>query len=403
MTYDLRLKTTLIISLLFPLWGMGDVLFARSGVPAVLSAIEQNNTALKALQEQTRAAQLENRTGIFLPGPEVEVNYLWGSPAVTGNRTDIAIRQRFDIPALTGMKARVARQQNVLPEWQYRANRLALLAEARQYCNEIIYRNALLKELSARLEHARTIADSYRERLERGDASLLEYNKALLNLSTAQGEITRTEIERTALLDELIRMNGGIALSLDDDCYDEQPLPGDFEEWFAQTAQQHPALAYSRQQVALRKQEVSLQRALSLPAFSAGYMSERVVGQQYQGVSVGISLPLWENKNKVKQAKAAVSAAEGALADRRRQLYGQLQTAYRRATGLKAMAGDYRRALSALNNTVLLKKALDAGEISLLDYMLELGLYYTAVNNALEAERDYQQALAELIILNFEF
>ncbi|MDR0582138.1 MAG: TolC family protein, partial [Prevotellaceae bacterium] len=348
------------------------------------------------LQEQTRAAQLENRTGVFLPGPEADINYLWGSPAATGNRTDIAIRQRFDIPALAGMKARIARRQNTLPEWQYRIGRLAILAEARRYCNEIIYRNALLKELSIRMEHARTIADSYRERLERGDASLLEYNKALLNLSAAQGEITRAEVERTALLDELMRMNGGRAIPLDDDRYDEQSLPDDFEEWFAQVAQWHPALAYSRQQVALRKQEVSLQKALSLPAFSAGYMSERTAGQEYRGISVGISLPLWENKNKVKQAKAAVSAAEGAQDDQRRQLYGQLQTACRRAAGLKALADDYRRALSALNNTALLKKALDAGEISLLDYLLELGLYYTTVNNALEAERDYRQALAEL-------
>jgi outer membrane protein TolC len=369
-------------------------------VSRVLEAIEQNNTALKALREQTRAEQLENKTGIFLANPEVDVNYLWGSPVSIGNRTDITVRQSFDIPTLTGMKARTAGQQNRLLDGQYRINRLAVLAEAKRYCNEIIYRNALLKMLAERLEHAQTIAGSYRERLDKGDATLPELNKALLNLTAARGNIARVELERTAWLDELARLNGGAALPLGDDRYGEQPLPADFEEWFAGVAATHPALAYAGQQVTLRKQQVTLQKALSLPVFSAGYMSERVVGQQYRGVSVGISLPLWENKNRVKQARAAVSAAEGQQADQRQQLYGQLYAAYRRAAGLKALAGDYRSALATLNNTALLKKALDAGEISLLEYLLELELYYTTVNNALEAERDYRQALDELLNVN---
>jgi hypothetical protein len=44
----------------------------------------------------------------------------------------------------------------------------------------------------------------------------------------------------------------------------------------------------------------------------------------------------------------------------------------------------------------LLEKALSAGEISLSDYIIALGLYYDAVNRRLEAERDFQKALASL-------
>lgn len=125
-------------------------------------------------------------------------------------------------------------------------------------------------------------------------------------------------------------------------------------------------------------------------------MSEKVVGQLYQGFTVGISIPLWENKNRVKQAKVAVSAAESREADRKQQFYSQLQSLYNRANGLKVIAEKYRQSLANVNNTDLLKKALDTGEISLLDYIVEIGLYYTTVNQALEAERDYQKAIAEL-------
>lgn len=80
----------------------------------------------------------------------------------------------------------------------------------------------------------------------------------------------------------------------------------------------------------------------------------------------------------------------------RQQFYDQLQTLYLRADGLRQTAAKYRASLSSLNNTELLAKALNAGEISLLDYIVEIGLYYDTVNQALSAERDYRQAFADL-------
>jgi outer membrane protein TolC len=373
------------------------LLWAQSNLAAVLTAVEQNNTTLRALRDQTDAQQTANRTGIFLPGPEIELNYLWGSPVATGNRTDIAVRQSFDIPTLTGMKARAALRKNDLLALQYRTDRIAILLEAQQYGIALIYCNALKKEWDTRLEHAQTIADSYRERLAKGDANILEHNKALLNLATVQGAIARVEVERTALLAELTRLNGGTAVVVDDVQYDDRQIPPDFEAWFAQSGTKNPAFALAAQTVVLQKQDVALQRAQALPTLSAGYMSERVVGQQYQGISLGLSVPLWENKNRIRQAKAAVRAAESQQADAHRQLYSRLQTAYGRVCGLKALADSYRESLTVSNNALLLQKALDAGEISLLDYLLELGLYYATVDKAWEAERDFQTARAELL------
>ena len=71
--------------------------WAQNGMNDVLHAIEENNTALKALRESTDAEKLNNRTGIFLSNPEVEVGYLWGNPAEIGNRTDFSITQSVDI------------------------------------------------------------------------------------------------------------------------------------------------------------------------------------------------------------------------------------------------------------------------------------------------------------------
>ncbi|MDR2362641.1 MAG: TolC family protein [Prevotellaceae bacterium] len=388
--------------LLFPLWGLGGLfhpLWGQEGLP-FLNAIKQNNTTLKALRRTGEAQQLENKTGIYLPGPDATIDYLWGTPAAIGNRTDITLRQSFDIVALTNIKKRIADQQNELINLQFRADRTTILQEAAMYGIEIIYYNILKKELSRRLQHAETLAATCAKRLETGNATILEYNKAKLYLSSAQGELSRAEVERTALLAELQRLNGGIAIALDDENYGGDALPPDFETWFTNIAAQHPALEYARQDVKYKKQDLTLNKTQNWPSFSIGFISENVVGQRYQGISIGLSIPLWENRNRVKQAAAAVRAAESRQTDADLQLLTRLQTAYLRAHSLRAIAADYRQALTSLNNSELLEKALAAGEISLLEYIVEMELYYSAIQQTLSAERDYRKAVAALLCNN---
>lgn len=374
----------------------GTNLNAQTNINSLLTSIEENNTTLQSLRESAEAHKLENKTGIYLENPEVGFDYLWGNPSDIGKRTDFSVMQSFDMATITGMKSKAANKQNVLVDWQYKADRMNILLEAKQYCIDLIYYNALGKELDLRLQHARTITNGYGDRLNSGDVSRLEYNKAQLNLSSVLGEISRIDVERNALLEQLKRLNGGKDIVLDDDRYDEVLLPPLFDDWFERTAAQNPLLAYARQEVEVSKQQVSLNRMQGLPSLSAGYMSEKVVGEQFQGLSVGISIPLWENKNRVKQAKAAVRAAESRAADSRLQFYNQLQLLYNRTAGLKVATEKYQQSLEMANSTELLKKALDAGEISLLEYMVEMGLYYDTINHVLETERDFQKAFAEL-------
>ena len=371
-------------------------LHAQQDINAVLASIEENNTTLQASRETMEAQKLANRTGIYLSNPEVEFGYLWGDPATIGKRTDFSVTQSFDLATLTGRKSSVANEQNVLAEWEYKMERMNILLEAKRYCIDLIYYNALLQELDLRLKHAETIAAGYEERLKRGDVSLLEYNKARLNLSSAQGEISRVEVERSSLLEQLKLLNGGEAISVESAEFEPLLLPPRFDDWYLSAEEQSPALAYIRQQVAIEKQQVALSKAMNLPTLTAGYLSEKVVGETYQGFTVGVSIPLWENKNQVKQARAAVKAAESRVEDGKQQFYSGLQLLYNRTAGLKTTAENYRQSLEMANSSELLKKALDAGEMSLLEYVLEMGLYYDTVNRALEAERDYQLAYAEL-------
>lgn len=369
---------------------------AQQTIDAVLQQIERNNTTLEALRKQTEADKLQNKTGITLPDPEVSFDYLWGDPSSIGNRKDFGVTQSFDIATIAGSRRRVADAQNGLLDVEYRAGRMAVLLEAKQTCIQLIYYNALKAELEQRLAHAQAVADFYDRQLADGNANRLEVNKARLSLSAAQGELRRNEVERTNLLAELQRLNGGEPIVFEQAAYAQPVLPQDFEAWYDEAAAANPVLAYARQNVELKRREMKLGKLSGLPQISAGYMSELVPESNFRGITLGLSVPLWSNRNRVKQAKAAVVAAELQQKDATVQFYERLRNQYGRTLGLQRTAGEYRKALAELDNTQLLRKALDAGEISLLDYIVELGLYYTTVDEALAAERDYELALTEL-------
>lgn len=369
---------------------------AQNGYDNVLQQIEANNTTLKALREQIESQKIGNRTGIYIPNPEVEFNYLWGNPKALGKRTDFAVTQSFDFPTAYGHRRNIADLQNANAELVYKSERTNLLLLAKQTFIELVYHNALAKEYSVRLDNAQRIAETYQIRLGKGDANILEYNKAKLNLTAVQTELAKIEAERVSLSSELNRMNGGKEIVITQDEFSPPMLPVNFEEWYSSVEAKNPVLQYVKGELEIGKEQVKLNRALSLPKFSTGYMSEKVMGEQFQGIALGVSIPLWENKNMQRHAKAQVRASEFALKDTKVQFYNRLQSLYLKASVLQQNALKFRQTITENRNDVLLKKALDSGEISLLDYLLEIGHYYDAIVQVLEAERDYELALAEL-------
>ena len=82
--------------------------------------------------------------------------------------------------------------------------------------------------------------------------------------------------------------------------------------------------------------------------------------------------------------------------DNKVQLYNQLKVLHTKAIELQNSSSDYQLKLQSLNNSELLKKALGKGGISLIDYILELSIYYESVSNLLELKRDMNKTIAVL-------
>lgn len=371
-------------------------LSAQSRVDSVLSAIEKNNTSLSAMGKSTVAEKFKNQTGIYLQNPEVGFDYLWGNNSELGNRTDFSIMQSFDFPTVYGYRRQIAYFRNLQADLEYQQQRKGILYNACILITDIIYANAVNEEYGKRLAHAQSLADAFQLMYEKGEVSILEHNKAQLNLLNMKKEAEARNIERAAYLKQLAALNGGIAIELNEKSFQARILPADFDQWYSNSEKNNPALLWLKQEIEVTQQQEKLNRALALPKASAGYMSEKVVGEHFQGISVGISIPLWENKNMVKYVQAQTIALQSIEVDHKLQFYNQLKIQYEKAASLQQTVNEYRQALQTSNNNELLKKALDQGEISLINYLMELSFTYMAMDNLLKSEYELNKALSLL-------
>ncbi len=387
------MRKIIIISILF--WGSYQG-FSQTGFEPVLKEIESHNTTLQTLKAKAETQKVSNRTGIYLSNPEAEVNYLWGSPVDIENRTDFNIKQSFDFPTAYHYKSAIADGRNTQADMEYLWQRQNILLEASKICADIIYANALKTEWDKRLQHAQALVEAYQSRFDKGDVNILDLNKAKLNLLNARKASESNNIERKALQTELVRLNGGQPISLEYSVYTSPNLAPDFAQWYQNIVKNNLELQIISKDIELSKQQQKLNRAMSLPKFSAGYMSERTASTTLQGLSVGVSIPLWENKNTVKSEKLQTQALETSAHDAQISFYNTLQMQYNKALSLQNLVKDYKDILQTVDDRELLKKALDQGQISLIEYLTELSIYYETITNVLTAERDLQYVTSEL-------
>ena len=362
----------------------------------IITEVEKNNTTLIALRKKADAELIGNKTGLYLKNPEFAFNYLWGSPESIGNRNDISIIQSFDFPSAYSYRNQISEYQNVQVELEYQKQRKSIVMQTRLVCNGLIYHNTLKSELNKRIANAQNIANSYKSKYDLGGANIIDYNKAQINLLNITKDAESNEISINALLSELKSLNGGINIEFFESGFPLQALTMDFEQWYIQAEQNNPVLLWLKQEVLISQKNEKLNTAMGLPKFQAGYMSEDLVGQQFQGITVGLSIPLLENRNAVKYAKAKTIAIHSAETDTRLQFYNNLKTLHTKAVSLQKSLNDYRANLQLYSNTGLLQKALDQGELSLAEYFYELTIYYESFNKLLELEMTFNETIIEL-------
>lgn len=376
--------------------------FAQENAGTVLSQIEKNNTALQALRKRTEADQYGYKAERALEAPEVGFDYLWSSPADVGTRKDISVTQSIDVAALAGARGKLADSRTELSDIQYNIERQKILLEAKQLYIKIVYCNAVNAELSSRIARSEQIEAAYRDMQARGETDMIEVNKAHLAYLSQKNALSRNMVERESLLSELQGLNGGEPVEVNASVIStDEVLPADFGAWYAEASQQIPELAYMKKNVDVNAAEARTAKMANYPSLTAGYMAELVKGSNFRGLTLGLSIPIWSVRSKVRQANASCEAAKLEERDAVTKTYNSFKALYDRAKGLQEISTELSSSLAVSTEAMALtEQKLKAGDISLIDNIMELSLYYSLADEVLATSCDYALALAELYAWN---
>ena len=370
---------------------------AQNSIDQVLKSIETNNKSLQANTKMTDAQKLEAQTGKFLANPSVEWEQMWGNRNNPGSEYTLTVKQSLDFPTTYSNKNKLANLKANTIGFQSAAYRQQLLLNAKQTCIEIIYLRKQKSLLDERLANAETMFALYKKRFESGDANQLELNKIQLELLNAQNQSRLNKAALTAAEEQLRNLNGGNPITFDATDYPAGEELINFEQLQAAFMEADPNLKSLTGDQEIANREVKLSRSLTLPKFDVGY--KRNAAKDHvasNGFMVGVSIPLFENKNTVKKAKAQAEFVTASLEDNRLNLKTNLQQLYQQAEALQISRADYAKVLEQQRNIELLNKALNAGQLSVIDYFTELTTIYDSHQSYLDVEKEYHSILAQL-------
>ena len=368
----------------------------QSSLEKTLAEISKNNKTILANVQYWEVKKLEYKTGLTPYNPKVDYDYLSGSPAGAGNQTDFVITQAFDFPTSYAKKKKLSNEQIKQAEFQLNASRQDVLLEAKLICIELIYFNKFQDEVLKRKQNTEKWLSDFQAKLDKGDGNMLDVNKAKLQLIEINASFQENKSMIIQLNQKLTELNGGNLIVFADSGYPQLPLMTSFETLESEIETNDPVKKYLEQQNVIGRSQLDVSKAMTLPKLDVGYHYQAILGQSYNGVHVGFTLPLWENRNKVKAEQANTVFNELNLSVHKNEHYYDTQQKYIKQSNLSITVTEYSNLFNSSNNVDLLNKSLALGQISTIQYFMEMSYYYEALKNYLVSEKEYHKTIAEL-------
>jgi len=319
---------------------------------------------------------------------------MWGDPTELGNRTDFQITQSFDFPTAYSSRSKLSKINLQQAELEYNATRQEILLAAHQAWVDRVYLNNLKYLLNDRLTYAEKVFEGFERRLETGEANQLQVNQARMKVMALENEINTLQREYSENTAELLNLTAEGKINITDlDFLISVPIIFDSLLF-------HYNVGYLNQmyetEVEKKSKEIDVVFNQKLPKLMAGYYSENVLDTKLRGIKAGITIPLWGNARAVNTAKANLVFAESD-ADRYWQLkQNELLQKYEQWIYLKERVTEMEELLAVSNNEILLRQAMEAGEISLTQYFYESDFYFQNILNLFEFKKEMLMLEADL-------
>lgn len=374
----------------------GGIITAQNNIESILKSIEKNNKELQASEQLTLSKKLEAATGNTLPDPNISYERKWGKPASIGKTGELSISQSFDFPSAYVYRSQLSGLKSDLYDQQKQVIRQRILSDAKTICLDLVSLFQQQRLLDLRLKNIQKLSALYQKRLSTGDANILETHKIELELYNVKTQMRLIETSRNNKLKKLQALNGDLPIEENLTDYTPVEFPEDFEAYSQEALAANPELRSLENELKVARKNISLNKSLWLPKFEIGFVREVEPTDKYNGILLGISIPLYENRNKIKQAKALSGYTQMQIENIRLQNLSTLRQLYDQAYNLKVSMQEYNKLLQSQKTLSLLNKALENGQLSMIEYFIEANQVYESMQNYLQLENQYQKIISQM-------
>ncbi|GBF21616.1 outer membrane efflux protein [Arenibacter sp. NBRC 103722] len=363
----------------------------------LLNEIEQNNTELKGYQSFIESQQLENKSANNLPDPQLSGYNLPFGDNATGNYSEYEISQSFEFPTVYGSRSKWNDLKSIQLQTSYAKKRQEVLLEAKSVLIKLVFLQKQKAIETKRRTQGKQVFDQIQELYDKEQVGILDLNKAKIAWIHEQFVVQQIDSEIQIVLSKLKTLNGGNAIDSFTASIDLPIEVATVETLWQEKLANDPSLQSLKVTETASLQKVKLEKNKVLPNMALGYNYQGVSGSNFSGFYGGLSIPLWNSKNKVKSAKADYEYQKSNTQVITALLYTQFQETYNRYELMLEKYNEYQTTMANLNSEQLLFKAYMLGEFSFMDYYVELQFYRNASDRMLQMEKEVQLLQAQLL------
>lgn len=372
------------------------VLYSQAqGIDDVLKSIEKNNIELQAAQKDIASELEEIKQSNTIEGLSVEYSPFMRSGIPGISSSELIVSQEFDFPTLYGARRLLAKKQHRVLKLEYQTKRRDLLLEAKIKCLDWIQLNQLKNVLADRLEKAQRLLELYQKRFEHGEATILELNKLKMEQMSLHADIAKNEAARQRVYQELLILNGNQPLLLEHLAYPLVMIKFNADSLRTHLLQTDAEVLAAKGYGEAAQQQLNVNKNSWLPRLTIGYRRNTEGDFISNGVQIGFALPLYTNQHKKKAAQAALEGALLRKANVQMKVTNEWRARQNELEQLRTSLSTYdliflRQSLQTL------RKIVEIGEMSLLDYYTEVDKIYEKWQDYINIEHQFQLVYAEL-------
>jgi cobalt-zinc-cadmium efflux system outer membrane protein len=366
-------------------------------IEELLNQIEQNNTVLKGYQSFIESQHLTNKSTNNLPDPQLSGYYLPFGNNTTDAYTEYEITQSFEFPTVYAARGKWNDLKSEQLQTAYAKKRQDILLNAKGFLLELTFLQKQNVIESERRTQSKQVFDQIQELFNKEQVGILDLNKAKIAWIQEQFVVEQLESDIQILMSKLNTLNG------------DKPLDGlstetiisteveSIENVWKEKLVNDPLLKELNANENASLQKVKLEKNKILPNVALGYNYQGVNGTNYSGFYGGLSIPLWNSKNKVKAAQANYEYQQSNTQVATAILYSQFQETFNRYQLMRSKFNEYQSTMGNLESEDLLFKAYMLGEYSFMDYYVELQFYRNASDQMLQMDKELQLLQSQLL------